>query len=120
MEASARLKRADLRVGDFEATIDSCGPTDMLFCDPPYRPAARELLYQHYLGSQFAYADHQRLASALRRATERGVRWLLTTSSHPEIVALFEGCLIYPLLRGRCQTAATCGEVVVANWDEGN
>lgn len=95
-----RLKRARLKICDFETVIDQCDRTDFLFLDPPYRPGEREMSNQHYSHSDFCFADQIRLARTLRRASRRRVPWAMTTSSHKDIIALYRGCHIIPLSRG--------------------
>jgi DNA adenine methylase len=89
LDISARLQSASLMASDFEVVIEACLEGDFIFADPPYRPGARELSNDHYLFNTFAFADHKRLARALKAAGNRGVRWALTTSAHPEILDLF-------------------------------
>jgi DNA adenine methylase len=89
IEAAAYLRYASLRCSDFEEIIESSSPNDFLFVDPPYKPGRKEMQAGHYLHAQFTFDDHKRLAKSLRRATKRGVKWLLTTSAHDAIVSLF-------------------------------
>ena len=115
-----RLRHAQIKCLDFEAVIDACVQGDFLFLDPPYRPGERELINDHYIGRQFTYQDHQRLAKALRRATQRGVRWLMTTSAHPDIAKLFRGNSIVSFPRGTGgmpgKMVSDSGEILVLNY----
>jgi len=90
-DVSRRLQKASVRVSDFEDVIEDSTVEDFLYLDPPYSPGAREMTHSHYVFSQFRYDDHKRLAESLKRATRRGVRWAMTTSSHPDILYLFQG-----------------------------
>lgn len=120
VKLSKRLRIASLRCGDFEKAIDECSPSDFLFVDPPYRPGAREMVHDHYRFGKFSFHEHRRLAAALKRASKRGVRWALTTSSHPDIVALFRGHFIEGIPRGVGrqigQLTRGPGEVLIRNW----
>ena len=87
--ASRKLRKAQLQTEDFETIVDRCSPDDFLFLDPPYKPGGRELVSEHYVFTRFGYENHQRLAHTLSWATDRGVRWALTTSSHPDILGLY-------------------------------
>ncbi len=91
IEASRRLRSADLRCSDFEPIVREAKKADFLFIDPPYRPGYREMQNAHYMGQQFIYSDQVRLAAALTQATTRGVPWVMTNSSHPDILRLYEG-----------------------------
>ena len=109
-----------LKCSDFEEVIDKCTEDDLMFVDPPYRPGEREMVHAHYTQGKFNYLDHQRLAKALERATERGVKWAMTTSSHPDILSLFSKNQIIPLPRGTGKrpgllTNNSC-EVLICNY----
>jgi DNA adenine methylase len=86
---STRLKNKSLKCCDFESIIDNCTKDDFIFLDPPYRPGNCEMIHSHYTYSNFEYDEHKRLAAVLKRATKKGVRWILTNSSHPRILHLF-------------------------------
>lgn len=123
LEISKRLKNSSLKCSDFEEIIDSCNEGDLLFVDPPYRPGERELIHAHYMYGKFGYNEHERLAYALKRASERGVKWVMTTSSHPEIVSLFSGNLFYSLPKGTGKSPGiltnNSGEILICNYKEG-
>lgn len=121
-EVSRRLRRASLRCCDFEEAIAECTPTDFLFLDPPYKPGERDIFNDHYAWSRFRYADHERLARALHRATKKGITWAMTTTSHPDVVKLYPGARVVPLAKGRHARSTilktSTGEVVVFNREE--
>lgn len=117
---ASMLKEADLRCSDFEPVIAETRRGDFVFADPPYRPGARELTHAHYRCGKFKYEDHERLAECLLRATEREVKWALATSSHPDIVGLFEGNRVISFPRGASRKLGVLtddpGEVLVLNY----
>ena len=121
-QTGGRLDKAHLRCSDFESVIDEAVNGDVLFCDPPYRPAHCEMFKQHYVQQRFLFADHARLSAALLRASRRNVKWVLTTSSHPKILNLFEHAFVFPLQRGAGrapgQITRKSGEVIVTNFTE--
>ena len=88
---SDALKTATITCADFETVINKSAEQDFLFIDPPYRPGEREMKHAHYAGLQFTFEDHQRLAFELMKAAERGTRWCLTISSHPDLLSLYKG-----------------------------
>jgi DNA adenine methylase len=118
-EISKALKTAVLRVSDFESVINSATTRDFLFLDPPYRPGAKEQINGHYVGKQFTFSDHQRLAKALILADRKGVRWAMTTSAHADIRALFRGFRLVKVPKGTGRSpgimAASPGEVLILN-----
>ena len=121
VEVSLRLSRATLQCSDFEPIIDSCQSGDFLFVDPPYRPEERDQINDHYTFGTFRYDDQIRLARALHRASERGVRWLMTNSSHEDITELYDGCQCVSLLKGTGKIpghlAEQTGEVVIMDME---
>jgi len=120
-EVSNRLKHAILKCGDFEEVIDDSTEGDFIFVDPPYRPAKRELAHDHYVYGKFSYSEYQRLAKALKRASNRGVKWAMTISSHPDIINLFNGNNIIPIPKGTGEKPGiltnNSGEVLILNYD---
>jgi len=100
LEVSERLKHVDLVCSDFQPVIEACAENDFIFADPPYRPGERQLIHSHYSWNRFSFAEQERLASVLREATNRGVKWALTISSHPDILRLYQGCRVIALAMG--------------------
>lgn len=119
-EVSNRLKRAILRCADFEEIIDLSAEGDFIFLDPPYKPGERELLHSHYLYSKFSYSEYQRLAKVLKRASNRGVKWAMTISSHPDILDLFPEEYVFPIPVGTGKKPGiltfNSGEVLICNY----
>lgn len=119
-EVSKRLKRAILKCSDFEEVIDESIRGDFLFIDPPYCPGEREISHEHYVYGKFSYSEYQRLAKALKRASNRNVRWLLTISSHPDILDLFSEFRVIPIPRGTGKKPGiltnNSGEVIICNY----
>lgn len=122
IEVSKRLKRASLKSCDFEEVINACTYEDFIFVDPPYRPGERELIHSHYVYGKFTYDDHQRLANTLKKASDKGVKWAMTTSSHPEIHRLLHKNRIIPLPKGTGKKPGiltnNSGEIFVYNYEE--
>jgi DNA adenine methylase len=114
------LKSASLRCSDFEPIISEARTSDYLFLDPPYRPGEREQQHKHYSGRSFSFEDHRRLASSLKDADKRGVRWSLTISSHHDILNLYKKFGSWPIPRGTGSTigamAQHSGEVLISNY----
>jgi DNA adenine methylase len=113
------LRNASLRCSDFEIIIDEASSGDYLFLDPPYRPGEREQLHDHYVGKEFTFIDHQRLAHCLRDADKRGVAWSMTNSGHPDIVKLYRKFNVRVTPRGTGRRigalAEKSGEVLISN-----
>jgi len=118
---SKRLKKALLICSDFEETIEKGKRDDFIFLDPPYKPGAKDLLHSHYLHNKFRFEDYVRLAKVLERASDRGVKWAMTISSHPEILKLFKiKSNIYKIPKGTGKRPGSLifnsGEVLICNY----
>lgn len=83
------LRNAELRVQDFEETIDSCGSGDFLFVDPPYTVKHNANGFLKYNENIFSWDDRSRLASSLRRAHSRGSYIVVTNADHDSIHDLY-------------------------------
>ena len=122
IEVSKRLKHVTLKRSDFEKVVDMCWEDDFLFLDPPYRPGEREMVHDHYVYGKFSYDDYKRLANVLKQASQRGVQWAMTTSSHPDILSLFRGNRVTRLSKGTGRSPGVLtnnsGEVLICNYKE--
>lgn len=122
LAVSKYLKKAELKVCDFEETIDNCNEGDFIFLDPPYCPGEKELIHNHYVYSKFTFVDHNRLAFVLEKASKRNIKWAMTTSSHKDITNLFKKYYIYPFLKGTGKSPGLMtkgnGEVLICNYQE--
>ena len=76
----------------------------------------------HYIFGLFTFEDQQRLAKVLARASKRGVNWVMTNSSHPDILELYQNYHHFPLERGTGRTIGhlvkNSGETVIHNFSE--
>lgn len=124
IEVHKRLKHASLKCSDFEGVINACTEKDFIFVDPPYRPGEREMINAHYVYNLFSYEEHQRLATTMKRASNRGVQWAMTTSSHPDILSLFREYQIKSLARGTGKSpgilTSNSNEVLIYNYNYEN
>lgn len=97
---SMRLRRADLRLADFEKTIDACGQGDFIFADPPYTVNHNSNGFIEYNEKIFGWADQIRLHDCLLKAVERGARFALTNADHPTVHELYDDCARQTVERG--------------------
>lgn len=119
-EVSKKLANASVIRSDFEPIISGSNNGDFLFLDPPYKPFYRDIVEAHYVASKFTYENQTRLARTLLRATERGVKWAMTNSSHQNIIEMYEGHRIIPLPKGTGSMpgilTSSSGEVLILNY----
>ncbi|MCA6595091.1 MAG: Dam family site-specific DNA-(adenine-N6)-methyltransferase [Pseudanabaena sp. M046S1SP1A06QC] len=120
VEISKRLYGIKLQHGDFELIIHNCKPQDFIFADPPYEPGEIVMTNNHYMYSQFSYNDYMRLQKTLQSASDRGVKWAMTTSSHEKIVNLFKGNQVFDLPKDPHKklksSVVGSGEVLICNY----
>ena len=88
-DVAQSLAGVDLVCSDFESVVDAANEGEFVFVDPPYRRGHREQLHEHYAGGRFTFKDQARLAKVLGRASDRGVRWVATNSSHADLLSLY-------------------------------
>jgi len=83
------LKRAVLKVQDFEVTIDNAKKGDFIFADPPYTVKHNYNGFIKYNENIFSWGDQERLQQALCRARTRGAKIMLTNANHESIRNLY-------------------------------
>lgn len=122
IEVSKRLRNVSLKTKDFEEIIDNCFQGDFLFLDPPYSAGKKDTIDYHYGINQFKFEDHIRLAKTLRRASRRGVKWAMTTSSHKDIQKLFTCFYFHPISMGIGKRpgilSMKSGEILITNYNK--
>ena len=89
---SATLNRTGLQVAlaPFESVIERAAPGDFVYFDPPYAPLTMTANFRSYTARGFGEADQARLQEAMLSLARRGVHVLLSNSSAPIVVDLFE------------------------------
>jgi DNA adenine methylase len=86
-----RLRRSELRCGDFESGLAGVSARDFVYLDPPYHKLGGYSDFDRYTDNPFREPDHERLADACRALDRRGVRFLLSQSDTPYVRRLFDG-----------------------------
>jgi DNA adenine methylase len=71
------LRSAELRIDDFESTLQSTRADDFVYLDPPYSPRGRPAHGEYGYGT-FREADLERFFDALARADSRGVKIMMS------------------------------------------
>lgn len=118
-EVSEHLSRAKLECCDFELVVNKCKEGDFLFLDPPYCPGEKEQHNLHYTFDSFSFEDQKRLHTSIKKATKRGVSWVMTNSSDSEIVNLYENFSLFYIKKGTGGLPGIltedAGEIVIYN-----
>lgn len=87
---SELLKSVDLYLGDFEDLINQAKENDFVFADPPYTVRHNMNGFVKYNENLFSWEDQERLAVALTRAKERGVKIVATNANHASVRDLYK------------------------------
>lgn len=94
--AAAALARADLRCGDYRATVEEAVGGDFAYFDPPY-----DGTFSQYTRNGFGPDQQSELAAIARDLVERGVRVVLSNNDTPRVRELYEGFRIDVVKCGR-------------------
>jgi DNA adenine methylase len=89
---SATLNRdgVDVALAPFESVLERAAPGDFVYLDPPYAPLTMTANFRSYTARGFGDADQARLQEVMLRLAARSVHVLLSNSSAPLVVDLFE------------------------------
>jgi DNA adenine methylase len=82
--------RVTLLLAPFESVLDRARAGDFVYLDPPYAPLTTTANFRSYTASGFSEADQTRVQRVMLALAARGVHVLLSNSSAPLIVELFE------------------------------
>ncbi len=114
------LKGVNYKCCDFEETLNTINKGDFIFCDPPYKPGWAELTNSHYSSRQFSLKDQERLANRLNNFDSIEIKWALTISSHPNILAFYKNNYAIFFKRGTGSSPGKIvdnpGEVLITNY----
>jgi DNA adenine methylase len=97
--AHAALQRAELRDGDYRATLRDATRGDLVYLDSPYSPVSATANFTSYASGGFGEGDQRELAKAARDLVARGCHVVLTNSDTPLVRSLYDG---FQLDRVRC------------------
>ncbi|MEQ9244481.1 MAG: Dam family site-specific DNA-(adenine-N6)-methyltransferase [Nitratireductor sp.] len=90
VEISRILSNMHIRCVDFEETIDSADKDDLLYVDPPYTVNHNMNGFLKYNEKIFSWDDQLRLSKAIKRASLRGVKILISNADHHSVRNLYE------------------------------
>jgi DNA adenine methylase len=79
-----------LALAPFESVLDRARAGDFVYLDPPYAPLTATASFRSYTARGFGDADQARVQQVMLALAARGVHVLLSNSSAPLIVDLFE------------------------------
>jgi DNA adenine methylase len=97
---SRKLQNAEIRLADFEETINTSRDGDVVFADPPYTVNHNSNGFIEYNEKIFSWSDQVRLHKCLLDAAGRGVAFALTNADHSTVRELYDGCDLKAVERG--------------------
>lgn len=104
--AAELLRGARLVHSDFEPIIDAAQRGDFVYVDPPYTVAHNNNGFLKYNEVLFSWDDQVRLSDAIRRATARGVKVVVTNAAHQSVIDLYSDFATVASLRRNSVIAA--------------
>jgi DNA adenine methylase len=87
---SKLLRRAAIKLADFEVLIDEAKKGDFVFADPPYTVRHNVNGFIKYNENLFSWTDQIRLADSLKRARDRGSKIVATNANHSSVRKLYK------------------------------
>ncbi|WP_244812239.1 DNA adenine methylase [Xanthomonas arboricola] len=115
-----RLKMADIHCDDFEEIVSMGGRGDFIYLDPPYAGRGARDRGEYGKGS-FLENDIDRLDSALRRASRRGAKILMSYADTETVRAALSDWNIFALqvprnVSGFVKGRKPAAEILVRNY----
>lgn len=84
------LKNVEIINSDFEIVLNLAKDGDLVYVDPPYTVKHNNNGFVKYNEQMFTWEDQIRLSRAVRRASERGAKVILSNADHQSIRELYE------------------------------
>jgi DNA adenine methylase len=113
--ASALLRRADLRCGDYREVVADARRGDFLYFDPPYDPLTPTASFTSYTASVFGADQQRELAETARGLVARGCQVMLSNSDTPFIRSLYKD---FHVDRVKCSRAINSNAAKRGDVDE--
>lgn len=80
-----------IRKASFDRVLEDAGEGDFVYFDPPYAPLSATANFRGYTGRSFSGIDQQCLQQVLIELARRKVHVLLSNSTAPDVVRLYDG-----------------------------
>ena len=89
MSVSRSLAGVSVAERDFRSALESAGPGDFVYLDPPYLPVSDTSKFAGYTEQRFRASDLADLAHLCSELSSRGVTWVLSNRDTPLVRELF-------------------------------
>ena len=103
----------EINSGDYSEILKQADKKCFVYLDPPYHPISESSNFTGYVQGGWNIFDQARLRDACNELTERGIKFLLSNSSSPQIRDLYENYNITTVKANRAinSNGADRGEV---------
>lgn len=92
LRAAARvLQAATFAHARYEGALGDARAGDVVYLDPPYAPLSRTANFRSYTANGFGDGEQRRLRDEVLRLAGAGVHVILSNSTAPDLVAMYEG-----------------------------
>ena len=82
---SQALRDVEILCVDFEEAVSDCGPSDLIYFDPPYLPLSTTSRFTAYTSEGFGREEQERLARVFQTLRKKGA-FVILSNSDAEIV----------------------------------
>ena len=111
-----------IRSGDYASVLEETSEKSFVYLDPPYHPISVNSNFTGYIQGGWDIFDQARLRDACNKLNEKGVKFLLSNSSSPQIKDLYENYEIITVKANRAinSNGADRGEideVLIRNYE---
>jgi DNA adenine methylase len=118
---SHALQGVHVEARDFRTVVEFAQDGDFFYFDPPYDPVSKTASFTSYTSNSFQDSDQRELAEAYTRLSEKGCLCMLSNSSTPFILDLYQGFRIETVHARRAINSDPNGrgsiqEVVILNY----
>lgn len=124
-QISDYLNENDIRMlsTDFEEAVSQAKRGDFVYFDPPYIPLNETSSFTSYTHEDFTYEEQVRLRNVFKQLDKKGVYVMLSNSSSPLALKLYQDYNIHFVDAVRTNGAKTesrkkIKEIIVTNYDE--
>lgn len=92
LRAAARVLRATTFThARYEVALGEARAGDVVYLDPPYAPLSRTANFRSYTANGFGDAEQRRLCDHVLALAGKGVHVILSNSTAPDLVAMYDG-----------------------------
>ncbi len=88
--SALRSARVHIRRASFEGIVARAEAGDLVYLDPPYAPLSTTASFRAYTADGFSSQDQSRLRDALVEAARRGAAVILSNSTAPSVLSLYD------------------------------